>query len=148
MIRPLREDDDLTLVLDAWAKEWQGEDFGLTIDPVKVEADIQKVAADNKCLVLALVKDNAVVGIMGLVTLTSAIGPERIANEHCWYVMPEHRTWMRSFITYAKAWAQTMGCSHLMLNASYMASDRADRVGSLYQKMGLKPFENVFITEV
>jgi hypothetical protein len=148
MIRPLREDDDLQSLLGAWVQECNSDDFGLTIDTQKVDEDLKAVAQGTRSTVLALEKGGLVVGILGLVAFPSAMGPEQIANEHYWYVMPEHRGYLRSFITYARSWARTMACSHLMLNASYMASDRCERVGELYKKMGLKPFENVFITEV
>lgn len=94
-------------------------------------------------------RDDKAVGFMGLNTFISPLGGgEKIANEHLWYVMPAYRGNVRAFMTTAASWARKQGCSHLMMNASYMASDRCERVSEFYAVMGFKPFENVFLMEV
>jgi hypothetical protein len=149
MIRPLRQDDDLTPLVTAWAAEWDGARFGLSIDQEKVIADLKQTARGPESIVFAKIDDNQVVGILGLETFVNPYGRERIANEKKWYVMPKYRGQVRDFWIYAKGWAVVHGCTHIMLNASYMASDRCERVGALYEKMmGLAPFERAYIGRV
>ncbi len=140
MIRFLNDSDNLLPLIEKWRQESNHAAFGLA-------ANVQKVADNLKSLPACLVmeREGAVVGFMGISVFISSIGPERIANEHFWYVLPEYRGHVRGFVTVAKKWAREHGCTHLMLNASYMASDRCERVSKFYQMMGFAPFEHTYI---
>lgn len=140
MIRLLTQDDDLSSLIASWWKEGHVSDFGFSFDPQKMEAGIRSLPG---CLVMEW--EGRIVGFMGLAVFTSPFGPEQVANEHYWYVLPEHRGLAWAFIKHARKWAQEHGCSHVMLNASYMASDKCDRVSSLYEKMGFEPFERTYL---
>ncbi len=148
MIRALLPEDDLTELVASWQSEWRGDIFGLAIEPAKVIRDLHEIAGGPRSTVLAKIVDGKVVGVMGLVIFQNPYGGEHIVNEHCWYVVPAHRGYVRDFFKAAREWARFKGCSHYILNASHMASGMCDRVSELYEKMGLAPFERSFIGRV
>jgi len=88
-----------------------------------------------------------VVGFMGIEMFNSPTGYQRIANEHYFYVLPKYRRGTRSIrlVNAAKQWAIEAGCTHLILNASALASDLHDRVCKLYRHFGAELFETSFL---
>ena len=93
-------------------------------------------------------KDN-IVGVMGIVIFKSPIGTEMMATEHFLYVLGRHRgLGSIKLIRYAKKWAKEKGCSHIIFNASKMASDLHDNVCKLYERLGMKHFETVYIQDI
>ena len=48
----------------------------------------------------------------------------------------------------AQAWARAHGCSHLLFNASRLASGLHDDVCRVYEHKGMKPFETTYIVGI
>lgn len=133
-------------VAESWRYESNPEAFGLTGDIDCFLKDLKKlIDGPNSDL---LVMDN-LGGFMGLTIFTSPLGCERIANEHYWYVLPEYRgVSSLRFLRAANRWAKAKGCSHIIMNASCLASDLHDRVCRLYEHFGMKKFETEYMRRV
>jgi GNAT superfamily N-acetyltransferase len=132
-----------------WANEADGTPFGLQTEPQSVYQDLCAAVSGPNTSVLGLVKDDLVVGFMGLGIFRSPTGPQMVANEHYWYVAPEYRGIASArLLNSAKKWAQDRGCSHLLMSASHMASKLHDKVCALYEKMGAKPFETTYVCQL
>jgi GNAT superfamily N-acetyltransferase len=104
---------------------------------------------DNPNNILLVLEDDEIVGYMGLQAFESPLGNQLIANEHYWYVLPEKRGFSAlKFLHAAERWAKEKGCSHLIMNASNLASDLHDRTCRLYERFGMSKFETTYIKEV
>jgi GNAT superfamily N-acetyltransferase len=142
LLRPLAE---------KWLAESNASSFGLKADVEQHLKDMlnNMVYQDGNDLLILQNDKDEVVGYMGLSTFKSPISDQLIANEHNYYVRPESRGagGLRLLIE-ARKWAKGQGCSHLIMNASNLASDLHDKVCTLYQKMNMKHFESSYISEV
>ena len=99
--------------------------------------------------VLMLIDADEVIGIMGLQKFKSPFGKEYITNEHYLFVKQGHSlSGGQRLIGEAGRWAKEHGCSHLILNASNVASGLHDKVCNLYKHLGLSKFETSYIKEI
>lgn len=148
----LFKDDIETLrpIAESWREEMRANEFGIVAD------DMNKYLAELSGLVLGADSDLLVlydcdipIGILGLNYFDSPLGSQRIANEHYMFVIPEKRgiSSMR-LIKNAKFLAKLKGCSHIVFNASNLASDLHDKVCRVYEKLGFMKFETSYISEV
>lgn len=134
--------EQLRPVAEHWHKEANGRTFGLDMDINKHLQDMARV--DD---VLVLKDKDEIVGYMGLTIFTSGLSDQRIANEHCWYVIPQYRGISSiRLIKLAQDWAGSKGCSHLIMSASNLASDLHDRTCRIYERMGMTKFETSYIS--
>lgn len=86
------------------------------------------------------------VGYMGLKCFKSPLGNQLIANEHYLFVASEFRGFSTlQLIRAAREWARAKGCSHIIFNASNLASDLHDKVCQFYERLGMKKFETSYI---
>jgi hypothetical protein len=131
-----------------WVNGVRENSFGLEVTVTRFMDDLQRLVDNDNSDLFVLVKD-VPVGLLGMTIFTSPIGNNRIANEHYWYVLPEHRS-VESIrmLSVAKKWAKDNGCSHLMMNASNLASDLHDRVSGVYERMGMKKMETVYMQRI
>jgi len=146
MIRTFNGDlSELQEVISSWLKEVNARVMGIELDEEVYLSDFQRLIDGDDSDLLVLERDK-IIGFMGLTIFNSPLGRQRICNEHYWYVLPEYRG-MASlrFIKAAQQWAREKGCSHLMMNASAMASDMHDKVCKLYELFGMKKFETTYI---
>jgi GNAT superfamily N-acetyltransferase len=129
--------------------EMQIGKFGLNLDEVKYMAEAQKFIDRSDADMLVLFDDDTPVGYMGIEYFVSYIGDNKMANEQNWYVLPEHRGigGIRLFQA-AEIMARAKGCTHLIMNASMMASEMHDKLCSLYAKLGMSKYETSFIKEL
>lgn len=135
-LRPLAE---------AWEKECNGEKFKINLDIEVFLRGLQGLIGGEQSTLLVLYRDEPV-GLMGVRVFNSPIGNQRIANEHLYFVLPEERGLSSiRLIRAAEQWAREKNCSHLILNASTLASDLHDKVCRLYGRMGLAKFETSYI---
>ena len=137
-------------IAEAWQKEGLGNKFNLSMDVDEHLKDLNRMVCGTDSDLLVLFDANAnPVGYMGLTTFTNPLGKEKIANEHYWYVLPEKRG-IGSLRLFNRAieWAKFTGCSHIIMNASKMASGLHDDICKLYEKLGMKKFETAFIKEI
>jgi len=140
--------EKLRPVMTLWRQEARIEQFGISFDWETYIKDLQHLANDENSDLLVLM-DNEPIGYMGIQCFNSPLGEQKIANEHYWYVCPEKRGMgsMRLFRA-AKNWATQKGCTHLVMNASMMASSLHDKVCMLYERVGMRKFETSYIAEV
>ena len=142
----------LAPIAESWRQEANGASFGLTIDTESHLQDLQRLIQSDDSAVLILVqgeKELFVIGYMGLQFFKNPLGPETVAQEHYWYVLPEKRgKGSLRLLSAADEWAKRHDCSHLIMNASHLASDSHDKVCRLYERKGYQPFETSFIKEL
>lgn len=132
-----------------WMEEAHQEDFGIDINPVTILEDINGMLTGPETDIFVKIKDDRVVGFMGIRKFESPHGEEYIASEHLWYVLPEYRgSGFREWIRVAEAWAQVIGCNHLIINASHLSSDSHDRLCGIFNKIGFKHLESSFIMKL
>ena len=147
----LFNDDIETLrpIAESWQEEARANEFGILTDVNKHLSELRSLVDNNNSDLIILYDEDEPVGYIGLRYFDSPTGNQRIAEEHYLYVIPEKRglTSMR-LIKNAKMLAKLKGCSHLILNASNLASDLHDKVCRVYEKVGMKKFETSYISEV
>jgi GNAT superfamily N-acetyltransferase len=135
-------------IAERWKEEANG-DFGIHIDVNHHLEDMQRLIDDEGSELFGLFKDEKVVGYLGILMFNNPLGAGRVANEHYWYVHPDHRGFGSTKLLHAaKIWAKENNCSHLILNASKLASDLHDTVCRMYERLGLDHFETSYICEV
>ena len=131
-------------VADYWKAESNGNIFGMQVEKGCFLEDIQKMIDGEDSAIFVLV-DEKIVGFMGVRIFNSPLSSQRIANEHYWYVIPERRgIGSIRLIKEVIKWSKEQGCSHILLNASMLASDLHDKVCSLYEKLGAKKFGTTY----
>lgn len=135
-------------IIKSWGEENKGQEIGIDIDQAVFINEIQRLSSgENSELFVAT--NGIVIGILGIEIFNSPIGKQRMANEKFWYVAPNHRGSIGiRLLKHGMKWAKEQGCSHVTLNASYLASDLHDGVCKLYEKMGMTKFETVYIKEL
>ena len=139
----------LTMIAESWREECNSGEFGLDTNMIDFLAELDEMIHDEYSTLIVMKRDGKPVGLMGMVINKSPFGRNWIANEHFWYVLPEHRGVSSiRMIEFAFRWAKQKGCSHVMMNASYLASDLHDKVCEIYEKFGMKKFESVYLVEV
>ena len=138
---------DLAPVVMAFFAECRCSEFDVEIDLKRVFDELNQLKTGPDSALIVLVNEaGAPCGYMGVLTFTSPIGHERIANEHYWYVKPDCRKLSSlKMLAEAQKWAKGKGCTHFISTASRMASDMHDDVCSLYENLGMKKFETSYI---
>lgn len=131
-----------------WKKESRHRAMGIDADANIYICKLQEFI-DNPNNVLLVLEDDEIAGYMGLTVFESPLGNQLIANEHYWYVEPKKRGLSAlRFLPVAEKWAKEKGCSHLIMNASNLASDLHDRTCRLYERFGMSKFETTYIKRV
>ena len=147
----LFNDDIETLrpIAESWQEEVRANEFGILTDVNKHLSELRSLVDNNNSDLIILYDEDEPVGYIGLRYFDSPTGNQRIAEEHYLYVIPEKRglTSMR-LIKNAKMLAKLKGCSHLILNASNLASDMHDKICGFYEKTGFMKFETSYITNL
>ena len=148
----LFNDDIETLrpIAESWREEMRANEFGIIADDIdKFLTELGSMASKADSDLLVLYDGDEPVGYIGLQYFDSPLGEQRMANEHYFFVIPEKRglASMR-LIKNAKFIAKLKGCSHLILNASNLASNMHDKICGFYEKSGMKLFETSYISEV
>ncbi len=138
----------LTPVALQWKESCNGMEMGIVLVPETHFADLMRLIGRDDAELFLLVDDDReeVFGYMGVECFNSPLGPQRIAQEHYWYVSEGNRG--RGTILLIRAvekWAKEQGCTHLIMNASTLASDLHDKVCDLYERIGMKKFETSYI---
>jgi len=136
-------------IVDSWIKESNVEQMGIELDEDVYLKDLRRLIDGNDTDLLVLENGDKIIGFMGLLVFESPLGRQKIATEHYWYVLPQYRgiSSLR-LIRAAELWSQEKGCSHLLMNASYLASELHDKVCEIYNKTGFIPFESTYIKKL
>jgi len=136
-------------VARSWYDDTHRNSFNVDIDIDAHLADLHKLIKSDGSDLLVLIDGISIVGYMGIETFTSPLSTQKIANEHYWYVLPEKRgIGSMRFIQLAQQWAKEKTCSHLIMNASNLASRAHNKVCQLYERLGMKKFETSYIAEI
>jgi len=144
-----RDINGLFPLVKAWIAECNAETFGLQAKASRVVDDMAELVRNDGSDLVALASRGNWAGFMGLRYFTSPLGGEKIAEEHYWYVGKEYRgRGGLVLLKVARARAKQVGCSHVIITASAMASDMHDKVCALCEHVGMKKFETSFIQEV
>jgi GNAT superfamily N-acetyltransferase len=135
------------------AKRWLGECdfgyFGLNAHLEKGLDDLSELVAGTNSDLFMLMDGERPIGLMGIRNFVSPLGDNLIAEEHYMYILPEYRgRGGLIFLKAAKEWAKENMCTHLVMNASTLASKLHDKVCKLYEYMDMDKFETSFICEV
>lgn len=146
LAKSIEEVEAIRPLVVLWKDSCNCKAFGLSEDVDIFLAGLMDLidGEDSDLLLLKTGKD--IIGFMGLTKFKSPLGNDDIANEHLLFVRPgnEGRGSLK-LIAMAKSWAKVKGCSHLIMNASNLASDLHDRVCGLYERLGYVKFETSFI---
>lgn len=147
----LFNDDIETLrpIAESWFEFAKTNGFGLEISVDKHLIELSNIVSGIDSDLLVLCDDDIPIGYIGLRYFQSPLGNQKIAEEHYFYVVPEKRSLasMR-LIKNAKYLAKLKECSHIIFNASNLASDLHEKICRVYEKLGMKLFETSFISEV
>ena len=137
-------------LVNGWILETNTDKFNLKIDHEKAINDLrQMVLSPDAALFLLVVKDE-IVGFSGVLIYETRLTDHRIANEHYWFVLPSYRKGKNplKLIRAIEKWAKEQECSHMIMNASNLASDNHDRVVRIYERLGYSLFETSYMKEV
>ena len=147
----LFNDDIETLrpIAESWFEFANKNEFGIEVNVDKHLLELEMMATNDDADLIVLYDETTPIGYIGLRYFISPLGEQKIAEEHYLYVIPEKRglASMR-LIRNAKHLAKLKGCSHIIFNASNLASDLHDKVCNFYEKMGFAKFETSFITKL
>ena len=142
--------ETLRPVVESWQEIVLDNGFGIIADDVdKFLAGLKHLVSDEQSDLLVLYDNGTPVGYLGMNYFISPLSSQKMANEHYFFVIPEKRG-MASIGLFrtAKALAKTRGCTHLIMNASNLASDLHDKVCAFYERVDMKLFESSYISEV
>ena len=140
--------ETLRPVVESWQQIVLDNGFGIIADDVdKFLVELGNLATNEDSDLLALYDDDEPVGYLGMQYFISPLGRQRMANEHYFFVIPEKRGMSSiGLMRVAKVLAKERGCTHLIMNASNLASTLHDKVCNVYERLGFSKFETSFIT--
>ncbi len=141
--------EDLKPIVLQWKAECNGDGMGISLVPDRHYAGLASLIERENAALFLLLVEGVVVGYMGIEYFKSPLGDQRIANEHYWYVLEKFRgRGSLKLVDCARWWAKRQGCSHLIMNASTLASGLHDKVCRFYERIGMQKFETSYIKEI
>ena len=137
-------------LVDSWLGEVNNDKFGLVIDKDKAIDDLRSMVFSPDADLFLLVVGDDIVGFSGVIVYENRLTDNKIANEHYWYVSPGYRKGKNPIrlIRAVEKWAKDHECSHIIMNASNLASDKHDRIVRIYERLGYSLFETSLMKEV
>lgn len=137
-------------IIIAWLEEAKVNDVGLNIDIDSSIEQLRDMWKSPDSDILLLVIKQKIVGFMCMMAFKNQLVNKKIANEYYLYVLPDYRKGRnpRTLIRAAKEWAKEHECSHVVFSVSRLASELHDKVCRLYNRIGFKHLETVYIDEV
>lgn len=142
--------DEFKHVAVEWKATCNASRFGLEIDDTWFLTRLTDAINRHGSEVFLLKTDEGkVVGYINIDLFDSPLGHQRCVVERNWYVMETYRgRGSIRLLTAAKDWAKEQGCTHLIMNASTLASDLHDKVCEFYKRMDFKLFSTSYIQEI
>lgn len=136
-------------IVDEWLSEVNTDRFGISIDKNKAIDDLRQMTFGEDADLFLLVVQDKVVGFSGVIIYENRLTDHKIANEHYLYILPKYRKGKNplKLIRAVEKWSEEKGCSHILMNASNMASDKHDKLCRVYGRLGYKLFESSYIKE-
>ncbi|MCK9601489.1 MAG: hypothetical protein M0R06_20775 [Sphaerochaeta sp.] len=133
----------------SWEQTCNAVEFGIKARAATFLADVQGMVMSESADVVVMGDGLRVYGLLGILYRRNPIGDGLIANEHYWYVMPEHRgKESLKMLSMATELAKARGCSHIIFTANTLASDLHDSVCRIYERMGARKFETSYIKQL
>ena len=138
----IREFDELWAVL----KQETNLFDDVVIDDEHIRSHGNELINGENSDLLVIRDSDKIVGVMGILCFNDPLGGQLWAQEHLWYVLPDHRG-MPAFrlLKMAKEWAKEKGCTHIVLSANALISNMHETICTLYEKMGMKKCETSYI---
>ena len=137
---------ELTPIAERWIEEADFERFGLDRNLMAGMKDLGGLITGQHTDLIMLIEGDKTVGFIGVKSFMSPLGDNLISEEHYFYVLPKHRgRGGLILIDAVKEWAKQNMCTHLILNASCLASGQHDRICELYERMGMIKFETSYV---
>ena len=127
--------DEATKLLIEFYKA-SGTEMETTVSWLK-DAYLQFVSSENACVIL---KDG---GILIAYVAPSIIGPFLQSNEIVWWVSPDKRGNSLKMIKMYEEWAKNKGAKMIGLTSL----EKFKEVGKIYNRLGYKPIETVWVKE-
>lgn len=124
------------------------EKAGLAFDPFRLHEHLERYIADDSHCVYVAEVDGEVIGMAGALVWQSYISSGLMATELFWWVEPRARGGMAAMRLYRalKAWAQDKGAAALiMVSVATIDDSPAD---AIYERLGMRLAERVWIQEV
>ena len=92
--------------------------------------------------------DDKLIGVLAAMLVDDCFNGDTIANEHFWYVDPEHRRGSHGIKLFKKfiAWSEEVGAKRISM--VHLASLNAEKLGKLYERMDFVPLEIHYIKKV
>jgi hypothetical protein len=140
--------ESLIPLFEEWKNEQNNVGLGIHVDTDTVVQDVHKWLDNCGGTIITASVEDAMVGFLVLVTIPSEFGEQMWAAEKGWYVRPHIHHAGALLFKKAQLWAKENGCSHLVMTASYLASDVHDMVCRFYEVMNMKKFETSYIKEL
>jgi hypothetical protein len=146
-IEQISDVEQLRSLGQCWMLEQNGDDFGLDIDLETIMADLDRWIQAEGTIFIAY-DGVQPVGFFAVFAVPSFLGKQKIAIERYWFAIPGFSVAGPRLYCEAVRWAKENNCSHLIINASRLASAMHDKVCLFLEKNGAKPFETSFILEL
>lgn len=144
----LKNTECLLPLINSWKNE-SDKTFNIDMDEHLYINHLSKMINGNNSTILGLMKNDKLVGYIGIVLFDNPIGKGLMASEHFWYTLPKNRgIGAIRLLEAAIEWSKSKGCTHFIGNASRLASDLHDKVCAIYKKYGMSHYETSFICEV
>jgi len=137
-------------LVDSWLAEVNADKFGLKIEKEKAIDDLRQLVLGDDADLFLLVVQERVVGFSGVIIYENRLTHHKIANEHYWFVLPSYRKGKNpiKLLRAVEKWAKENECSHMIMNASNLASDNHDKVVRIYERLGYSLFETSLIKRI
>lgn len=141
--------EDVRELLERWGDVCRADEFGFD---VSVEAALTDMRIwMERCpgsIILARDDDESPLGFLMVVAVQSNLGPQVMALEKYWYADPNYKLAGAKLLNEAHRWAESQGCSHLILAASNLSSEHFSNIAHFCESMGMREFERTYICEV
>lgn len=137
--------EELRPLAEKWFEMHNGDEFGLDVDLETIFNDLREWQR-NEGTILVARHEGEPVGLFAVFVVPSFLGNQKIALEKYWFSRARVAG-PRLYIEAVK-WAQENGCSHLITNASNLASEMHDKVCRFLESTGAKMFETSYILEL
>jgi hypothetical protein len=128
--------DVVNLVEEFYNEALKENDGGLDINTLQQTIDIYK---DNAFL---LIVQDKCVGLIAGLTVHSPINADKVYQEIIWYVTKAQRRYGIYLLRQVELMLKAAGYSSVIMGC--MANSKADKLFTLYQRLGYKPIETHF----
>ena len=106
-------------------------------DPAYSTGLIERLIANRDGVIFAAVRNERVIGMLGLILFQHPMSGERVASEVFWWLDPAQRGYGGFLLRRGEKWARVHGARRLSL----MAPADKPRVGEIYTALGYEQVE-------